>query len=118
MNWSELQSVDTIDQIIDESNSRPIIIFKHSTRCSISAASLDRLERRWDQAEMNQVKTYFLDLIRFRDVSNAVAEKLNVRHQSPQVIVLRNGKVVHDASHFGIDYQDLVTISNNQKAIA
>lgn len=115
MNWKELKSLEGIDQAIKESEETPVLIYKHSTRCSISAASLDRLERRWDDVEMGQVSAYYLDLISFRDVSNAIASKLGVVHQSPQAILLRNGKVVHEASHFGIDYAEIAELANSSQ---
>ncbi len=118
MNWNELQSVESIDQLLAESQQQPVMIFKHSTRCSISAASLDRLERRWNENEVPALKTYFLDLIRYREVSNAIATKLGITHQSPQVIMLKGGKPVHEASHFGIDYQEIVEVANSNKQIA
>lgn len=115
MNWRELKTIEGIEQAIQESEETPVLIYKHSTRCSISAASLDRLERRWNDAEMAQVKAYYLDLISFRDVSNEIASKLGVIHQSPQAILLRNGKVIHEASHFGIDYQEIAELANSNQ---
>ena len=107
MNWLALERNDSIDELLEASKTQPILIFKHSTRCSISAAALDRLDRQWEEGEMNQVRTYFLDLIRFREVSNLVAEKLDIVHQSPQAILLKGGKPIYEASHFGIDYRDI-----------
>ena len=85
--WNKLTSPEQIESVIEESNSHPVLIFKHSTSCSISAASLDRIERKWDESEMKDWKPYYLDL-----------------HQSPQAIVLFQGKPVYDASHFSISY--------------
>lgn len=107
MNWSELTSVDQLKNISEESHQHPVIIFKHSTRCSISRASLDRLERNWKTEELPTAKTYFLDLLNYRDVSNAIAATFQVEHESPQLIVLKNGKPVYFKSHFDIDYTKL-----------
>lgn len=107
MNWNHLNEEESLDQLIAESKDHPVVVFKHSTRCSISAAALDRLERKWDQNEMSGTKPYFLDLIRYRDLSNRVAEKFQVPHQSPQIMVIREGKIVHDASHFSISYEEV-----------
>jgi bacillithiol system protein YtxJ len=112
MKWTPLESVDQVDELIQQSHEAPILIFKHSTRCSISSAALDRMERRWQPEEMHHFGAYFLDLIRHRDVSNAVSEKLNVYHQSPQAIVVSKGEVVYEDSHFSISYDEIKTIKN------
>jgi bacillithiol system protein YtxJ len=107
MNWNNLEHPDQLNQIIEESAHSNIIIFKHSTRCSISRATLDRLERNWKDAEVPNAKPYFLDLLSYRSISNAVADQFQVEHQSPQVLIIRNGKSVYDNSHYGIDFNTL-----------
>ncbi|WP_296618785.1 bacillithiol system redox-active protein YtxJ [Marivirga sp.] len=107
MNWNRLDSIETLDRIIEESKENPVVIFKHSTSCSISAKALNRLERSWDDSEMGEVKAYYLDLIAYRDISNAIVEKFGVMHQSPQVLLIKNGECVYDDSHMGISYQNL-----------
>jgi bacillithiol system protein YtxJ len=107
MNWNRLESNENLDEIIEESNDQPIVIFKHSTSCSISAMALNRLERSWDDKEMSEVKAYYLDLISNRDISNAVAEKFSIMHQSPQILLIKNGACIYDDSHMGISYQSL-----------
>lgn len=116
MNWNNLQSLEQLEEIDQLSESQPVIIFKHSTRCSISAASLDRLERKWDDEEMQNCLPFFLDLIRHREVSNAIAKKYSMPHQSPQVLVIRQGKCTFEASHFGINYQEVESEANQQPA--
>ena len=66
--------------------------------------ALDRLERNWNESDMQMVKPYFLDLITYRDVSNQIADVFEVRHESPQVLVIENEKSVYDESHMGIHY--------------
>ena len=107
MNWTSLEQSDQLDQIAEESYNQSILIFKHSTRCSISALSLNKLERKWQTEEMKEMKTYFLDLIRHRIISGQISKTFNVPHQSPQVLVIRDGKCIHEASHFGITYDDI-----------
>jgi bacillithiol system protein YtxJ len=107
MNWNTLEHPDQLNQIIEESAHANILIFKHSTRCTISRATLDRLERNWKDTEVPNVKTYFLDLLAYRNISNAVAEQFHVEHQSPQVLIIRNGKSVYDNSHYGIDFREI-----------
>ena len=109
MTWNQLQDKELLDKIIEESQENPVVIFKHSTSCSISAMALNRLERSWEDSEMSNVKAYFLDLIAYRDISNATAEKFGVMHQSPQILLIKNGECVYDDSHMGISYQNLKT---------
>ena len=107
MNWTEVKEISEIEELKAESKYNPIMLFKHSTRCAISSMALNRLERSWNDAEVEGMKPYILDLIRYRDISNEVATSFGVPHESPQVIVLKNGEVVYDTSHMGINFQDL-----------
>lgn len=87
------------------------LVFKHSTRCSISEMALRRFEREW--VANSKIQLYYLDLIRFREISNKIAEDTNVMHQSPQVIVFKNGKILYHASHNQIDASEIQTIISN-----
>ncbi len=102
MNWHPLTSTEQLDEIIAESKETPVIIFKHSTSCSISATAKSRIERQWGSAGLDHVKTYFLDLIRYRPVSQEVADVLQVQHQSPQILLVQDGICTYDASHMSI----------------
>ena len=113
MKWSELSSVDQIDQIRKESIEKPILIFKYSSRCSLSRMALDRLERNWKDTEMTGIKPYFLDLITYREISNRVAYEFDVEHESPQVLIIENEKSIYDRSHMGIDYQQIRDVVKN-----
>jgi bacillithiol system protein YtxJ len=104
--WQNLNNNSSIQQIILDSDKVPQIIFKHSTRCSISSMALNRFEREWDPEVKAQL--HYLDLIAFRSLSNEIAEKLNVEHQSPQVILLINGSVYYTASHNGISANEIL----------
>lgn len=105
--WVELTQMKQLDEIVEESKSQTVFIYKHSTRCSISSIAMNRLERSWTE-EGNKVKAYYLDLIRFRDISNAVAEKFRVYHESPQIIIIKNGEAVHSDSHMSISFDDIL----------
>lgn len=105
--WKNLESQEQLNQLLETSNEKPVAIFKHSTRCSISAMALNRLQREWNKEEMKPIDFYYLDLISYRDVSNKISEKLNVQHQSPQLIVIKNGKAAYHTSHMGVSYQEL-----------
>ncbi|MBX2947364.1 MAG: bacillithiol system redox-active protein YtxJ [Cyclobacteriaceae bacterium] len=104
MQWTKLTDLQQLDEIRHESTEQKILIFKHSTRCSTSRAMLDRLERNWKEDEMQTVKPYFLDLLSYRQISNAIAEKFNVEHESPQVLIIQNGNAIYHASHTSINY--------------
>lgn len=102
INWTELTSIAELEEAIALSQEKTIMLFKHSTRCSISSMALNRVEGDWNFSE-EEIKPYYLDLIAHRDVSNAIAEKLDVFHASPQLIVVKSGKSVLDASHNSIN---------------
>lgn len=103
--WIQLSTENTLDEIIELSFQKPVILFKHSTRCSISSMALSRFEREWDLSQ--HVELFYLDLIAFRELSNEIARVLNVEHQSPQVFLLKNGEVIYNASHNGISAQEI-----------
>jgi len=107
--WTELTDKDQITIAKEESKGKTVGIFKHSTRCGISRMVLKNFEKQFSENE--NVKLYFLDLVKHREVSNAVADELSVRHESPQFIVLKNEEVVHNASHQDIDEAKLEELS-------
>lgn len=107
MNWIALKSPDQLEALRAESKNQPVIIFKHSTRCSISQTALNRLERNWKVEEMSTVKPYYLDLISYREISNRIADLFDIEHQSPQIIVLKDSKVVLHQSHFDIEFSSI-----------
>ena len=97
LGWRRLDSLDQIPGIIESSGKHPIIIFKHSTSCSISAMAKNRLEK--SDLTNADIEFYYLDLLKHRDVSNAIAGELGVRHESPQIIIIKDGIAVDSASH-------------------
>jgi bacillithiol system protein YtxJ len=101
MNWIPLVDLGQLNELILLSSEKPVIIFKHSTRCSVSRMVLKQFESEFDLED--QVTPYFLDLLEHRDLSNAIAERFNVLHQSPQLLLVKNGKSVYDASHSAIE---------------
>lgn len=107
MNWHPLTSAEQLDVVMEESKSTPVVIFKHSTSCSISSTAKSRLERQWIGAGLDHVKPYFLDLIRYRPVSNEIADVFQVQHQSPQLLLIQDGMCTYDASHLGISLDSL-----------
>jgi bacillithiol system protein YtxJ len=110
--WNHLQSAQQLDEIIVASQEKPVLLFKHSTRCNISDAALNRIERKWTEAYTMVIKPYYLDLIAFRPLSNKVAEIFEIDHQSPQVLLIKNGKCVYHASHFDIQMDQILEMLN------
>lgn len=105
--WISLDDLGTLNDLADQSLQKPVFIFKHSTRCSISRFAIKQFE--YDaQAQSEFYSFYYLDLITFRVVSNAIAEQFQVMHQSPQLILILKGKVVYVASHSDIDFEKAV----------
>lgn len=96
--WNKLTDEGAVEKVIRESENKPQLIYKHSGRCSVCLFSKSNLEQHAgdisEVADMN-----FVDVIGSREVSNNIAEKLNVRHESPQAIVLKRGEVIWHASH-------------------
>jgi len=105
INWVVLQDLGQLNEIIARSEEQPVVIFKHSTRCSVSRMALKQFENEFDLEE--QVTPYFLDLIAFRDVSNEIASRFDVVHQSPQLLLVTNGKCAYNVSHSDIDASEL-----------
>ena len=104
MNWIKLNSIEQLAEIKKASKFKPVLVFKHSTTCSISKTSLNRLERNWKEEELDDTKAYYLDLLSYRAISQEIARTFDVEHQSPQVLIIQNEKLVYDISHFDIDY--------------
>ncbi len=105
MKWNELTNEEQLKAIKDRSNEKPQVIFKHSTRCGISSVAKGRLEK-WQPSE--QFDFYYLDLIRYKQLSNEVADEFDVYHESPQVLVIKNEKCVYDESHLGISLKEIL----------
>lgn len=104
MNWKTLSAPGQIAEIMDNSFRQPQVIFKHSTRCSISSMAKNRLER---SQQPENTDFYYLDLIAHRDISNKIAADFDVYHESPQVLVIRNGECTYSESHMGISMEEL-----------
>lgn len=111
MKWNKLSDIDQLEDINKASFEAPVMIFKHSTRCSISSSALNRVERNWNDEHDNlKVKPYFLDLIAYREISSGIAQKWNIEHQSPQVLIIKNGVCIYTETHMGINYNEIIKI--------
>jgi bacillithiol system protein YtxJ len=104
--WKEVTSIEEFNEMLNAPTDKAKLFFKHSTRCSISSMALKGFEREWNVSS-DDFELYFVDLIAHRDISNAIAAESHVEHQSPQVVVWRNGEVIYNASHHHIDAQKI-----------
>lgn len=107
--WINLNSISQLNEIEEKSKTKTQVIFKHSTRCGISRMVINQfvevydVDANWD--------LYYLDLLCYRDVSNEVGYQFQVMHESPQLLVIKNGVTVAHASHGGINDLDLMRIA-------
>ena len=111
MLWHQLTDINQLQEIISISNQQPhenlaVLLFKHSTRCSISSMALNRLETRWKDDE--KIPAYYLDLLNHRDISNEIERLFNVEHASPQVLLIKNGKCFYSSSHTDISANSIL----------
>ncbi len=102
LKWIKLESNAQLDEFTKESFKKPVLLFKHSTRCSISIMAKTRLDQKWD-IEDDAITPVYLDLLKHRDISNKIAEDFNIIHQSPQVLLIKEGKCVYTSTHSSID---------------
>ena len=109
MNWIPLKDEAGLETIKSKSVHQPQVIFKHSTRCGTSSMIKNRLERAQAYTELN---FYFLDLIAYRSLSNKIANDFSVEHESPQILLIKNGECVYDESHNGISMDDIIGKAN------
>ena len=106
--WLPLTQPEQLTDIVRESHEHPVLIFKHSTTCSISAAAKGKLERQWADANLPAgTPLYYLDLLRFRPISAQIAQEFGVQHESPQLLLIQDGQCTYHASHMGIRLSDV-----------
>ena len=101
LNWKSLTEVSQLNDIEDASQTKPVVIFKHSTRCGISRMVFNQFEANAD-IDDNAVELYYLDLLSYRGISDQIAERFQVVHQSPQMLVIKNGQIVYHSSHSAV----------------
>ena len=106
MNWIPLTTADQLDRLKELSKQKAQLIFKHSTRCAISSMAKSRLDR---SAQPENIDCHYLDLIKYRQLSAKIAEDFAVFHESPQVLLIKNGECVYDESHSGIQMSEIIT---------
>jgi bacillithiol system protein YtxJ len=107
MNWTSLNTVEQLDSIKQKNGYS--VIFKHSTRCSISMMAKRRFELDWDRLPA-EIPLYFLDLIQHRDISGKIAADFSVHHESPQLLLIKDGECILDQSHGEISVDDTLLL--------
>jgi len=117
INWIPFTENSQLDTLIKLSNTKPVLIFKHSTRCGVSRMALKSFEKKYDLND-SQIELYYIDLLNNRAMSNEIAIKFNVLHQSPQVIVLQNEKVVYHDSHYQINVEEIKKVISLQPIVS
>ena len=116
MNWLMLtdeKQLAELDQLSYDVEKKGILLFKHSTICSTSSMALNRLERNWNISS-EILPAYFLDLLNYRSISAEIAAKYAIRHESPQVLIIKNGKCIYTTSHSGISFDNIKNVLFNQ----
>lgn len=108
--WIPLIQITQLEELDKKSKEQSVVIFKHSTRCGISRSVLRRFEGDFDE-ENPKMSFYFLDILANRDLSDVIAARYKVVHESPQMLVIQSGKVVYNVSHHNIQYAGLKQIS-------
>ncbi len=107
MNWIPLTELEQLQEI--KSSPGNSLIFKHSTRCSISMMAKRRFELDWDSLP-EEIPLYFLDLIQYREISNQIAQLFQVYHESPQLLLIKDGECILDQSHGGISVDEALSV--------
>ncbi|MGC1633360.1 MAG: bacillithiol system redox-active protein YtxJ [Gelidibacter sp.] len=104
--WINLTTIEQLDEIVERSKTKTQLIFKHSTRCGVSRMVMNQFKKEYKLSE-NEADLYYLDLLNYRTISAAIAEKFQVMHESPQLLVIKNGVAVAHDSHSGVNNLDL-----------
>ena len=107
--WLPLTQPEQLTELAQASHEQPVLIFKHSTTCSISVAAKGKIERQWASSGLT-LPIYYLDLLLFRSLSAQIAEQFGVRHESPQLLLIKGGECAYDASHMGIRLSDVQAV--------
>ena len=105
MNWIPLTTIEQLDLLRERSADFPQVIFKHSTRCQISTVTKSRLDK---NTVPENIDFYYLDLLKYRHISNAIAEQFSVQHESPQILIIKDGSCFYNESHLSIHMDEIL----------
>jgi bacillithiol system protein YtxJ len=107
MNWNEITSIEDLQTAINSSFENPVMIFKHSKRCGTSFYALNFLQSQWKNEEVKNLKPYMLDLVSYREISDKISKEFSIKHESPQVLLIKNGECIYNDSHGRINYYQI-----------
>ena len=111
MNWIIADSADRIYEAADLSQEERVLIFKYSHRCVINYTMKMLLQKEWNEGEMS-MKTYLVNVIDSRDISNDITKQFEVEHHSPQVLIIEKGKCIANFTHGKVLYSNLKQFAN------
>ncbi|MDH5476012.1 MAG: bacillithiol system redox-active protein YtxJ [Cyclobacteriaceae bacterium] len=107
INWEHLENENQLLHVLEKSSEKTQLIFKYSSTCSLSNMIFNRFENDWESNAMKNINPVFLDILSYRGVSNKIESTLKIRHESPQVLVIENGKCIYDCSHMSINFNEI-----------
>ncbi|MDH5381781.1 MAG: bacillithiol system redox-active protein YtxJ [Cyclobacteriaceae bacterium] len=100
--WNSVENIGQIAEMVEKSFEKPVVIFKYSLSCGVTYSAMDSLEEKWN-FESGDLHLYTVDVVGSRNLSMEISKTFSIIHQSPQLLVIRDGKCVKDMSHFRID---------------
>jgi bacillithiol system protein YtxJ len=106
MNWTAIKTLEQLTTIVEISKTTPCVIYKHSTRCNTSEMMKYVLENDW-QFEEDEVRPFYLDILEYQDIAITIADRFQVHHQSPQVLLIKNMECTYDADNMEISIEEL-----------
>jgi len=116
VHWKDLQQMSDLAIIDGISSNKPVMIYKHSTRCGVSLTVKRNLEKSWNSELEQLLEPWYLDLLNHRDISNEIAKRYGIGHESPQILVIRNGKCIFDASHGEVEMDEVQKLLEKSNA--
>ena len=114
MKWNTITKLEHLNEIREDSFNKPVLIFKNSLNCNVSADALDLIEENWKTDDELMIKPYLVDVIKNRPLSMQIAEDYNIKHQSPQVLLIKNGECIYSKTHWNISYEELKETVNTE----
>lgn len=115
MHWTEINSLSQLDELNGLSKENIVLVFKHSTRCSISDIAYARLQSLSFLELPANLKCFYLDLIRYKELSNLIAERYKVYHESPQILLIKDGDCFFECSHLDISWETILDQMQSEK---
>lgn len=114
MEFQTLNQIEQLNEIDLKSNSKTQVIYKHSTQCGTSMMTNRTLNKELKEINNDSIDVYYLDLLRYRDLSNTISKRYNVEHESPQIIIIKGGKCIYQASHSDVSLQKALQEINDK----